>query len=124
MIPVNTLICDRYRVVRSLGGGATKQVYLAEVTRLAHRPFALALMIDNFANADAQRQAVTAYQRETDMLARLDHDRIVKVFDRFSDQNRHYLVMEYVHGNTLEEQLARAGSRLEQATVAAFALQI
>ena len=68
MIPDNTIIGGRYRVMKPLGGGGMKLVYLAEDLRLAARPCALAEMVDSFTSPDMQKQAVTAFQREADML--------------------------------------------------------
>ncbi len=124
MIASNTVIGGRYRVTRPLGGGGMKQVYLAEDLRLAARPCALAEMIDNITNPDMQRQAVAAFQREADMLAELSNEHIPRVFDRFSEQNRHYLVMEYVEGTTLEDGLKQAGGKLDPAQVIDIALQV
>jgi serine/threonine protein kinase len=124
MIASNTIVGGRYRVVKPLGGGGMKLVYLAEDLRLAARRCALAEVVDNFTNPDAQRQAVDAFQREADMLARLNNEHIPRVFDRFSEQNRHYLVMEYIDGVTLEEELKAAGGRLAEPRVIDIALQI
>ncbi len=124
MIAPNTIVGGRYRVVKPLGGGGMKLVYLAEDLRLAARRCALAEVIDNFTNPDAQRQAVDAFQREADMLARLSNEHIPRVFDRFSEQNHHYLVMEYIDGATLEEEMKRAGGRLAETRVIDIALQI
>ncbi len=124
MIAPNTIIGGRYRVVKPLGGGGMKLVYLAEDLRLAARRCALAEVVDNFTNPDAQRQAVEAFQREADMLARLNNEHIPRVFDRFSEQNHHYLVMEYVDGSTLEEEMKRTGGRLSEPRVIDIALQI
>ncbi len=124
MIAPNTIVGGRYRVVKPLGGGGMKLVYLAEDLRLAARRCALAEVVDNFTNPDAQRQAVDAFQREADMLARLNNEHIPRVFDRFSEQNHHYLVMEYIDGATLEEETKLAGGRLAQARVIDIALQI
>ena len=82
-----------------------KLVYLAEDLRLASRPCALAEMVDSFTDPTMQQQAVAAFQREADMLAQLSNEHIPRVFDRFSEQNHHYLVMEYVEGITLEDEL-------------------
>src|SRR5215470_3995398 len=71
MIAPNTIVGGRYRIVKPLGGGGMKLVYLAEDLRLAARRCALAEVVDNFTNPDAQRQAITAFEREADMLARL-----------------------------------------------------
>ena len=93
-------------MVKTLGGGGMKLVYLAEDLRLAARSCALAEMVDSFTNPDAQTQAVAAFQREADMLARLSNEHIPRVFDRFSEANHHFLVMEYIEGVTLEDELA------------------
>ena len=124
MIAPNTIVGGRYRVVKPLGGGGMKLVYLAEDLRLAARRCALAEVVDNFTNPDAQRQAVDAFQREADMLARLNNEHIPRVFDRFSEQNHHYLVMEYIDGATLEEEMKQAGGRLAEPRVIDIALQI
>jgi len=124
VIAAITTLANRYRVVRPLGGGAMKQVYLAQDTRLADRPCALAEMIDSFANPDAQRQAIVAFTREADILAGFSHEHIVRVYDRFSEANHHYLVMEYVQGKTLEATIHAAGGRLTESAAIDVSLQI
>src|SRR5277367_4249525 len=124
MIAPNTVIGNRYRVSRMLGGGGMKMVYLAEDLRLANRRCALAEMVDTITSPDMQQQAVSGFQREADMLAELSHEHIPRIFDRFSEQNRHYLVMEYVEGNTLEEELRNAGGKLPEQHVIDIALQV
>jgi formylglycine-generating enzyme required for sulfatase activity len=118
------IVVGRYRVIGVLGGGGMKQVYLAEDLRLANRQCALAEMIDSFADPKEQQAAVAAFQREADMLAGLKNDHIPQVFDRFSERNRHYLVMEYVAGQTLEQMLGAAGGKLDEATVIDVSIQI
>ena len=39
------------------------------------------------------------------MLAQLNNEHIPRIFDRFSEANRHYLVMEYIEGVTLEDEI-------------------
>jgi serine/threonine protein kinase len=124
MIAPNTIIGGRYRVVKPLGGGGMKMVYLAEDLRLAARPSALAEMVDSFTSPDMQKQAVASFQREADMLAQLSNEHIPRVFDRFSEQNHHYLVMEYIDGITLEQKLKSAGGHLPEQEVVAIAMQI
>src|SRR5712692_944192 len=114
MIAPNTVIGGRYRVVRVLGGGGMKMVYLAEDLRLGSRRCAFAEMVDGFTSPEAQQQAVAAFQREADMLAQLSNEHIPRVFDRFSDENHHYLVMEFIDGITLEQKLKDAGGKLPE----------
>jgi serine/threonine protein kinase len=124
MIAPQSIIGGRYRVVKVLGGGGMKLVYLAEDLRLAARKCALAEMVDSFTSADAQQQAIAAFQREADMLAQLSNEHIPRVFDRFSEANRHYLVMEYIDGTTLEEELRKCSGKLASERVVDIALQV
>jgi serine/threonine protein kinase len=124
MIAPNTVIGGRYRVVRVLGGGGMKMVYLAEDLRLGSRHCAFAEMVDGFTSPEAQMQAVAAFQREADMLAQLSNEHIPHVFDRFSEANHHYLVMEYVDGATLEDEIRRNGGKLASSDVVDAAIQI
>jgi serine/threonine protein kinase len=124
MIAPQTIIGSRYRVVKPLGGGGMKLVYLAEDLRLAARKCALAEMVDTFTSAEAQKQAISAFQREADMLAQLSNEHIPRVFDRFSEGNHHFLVMEYIDGTTLEEQLKQHGGKLPPEQIIEVALQV
>src|SRR3984957_6328985 len=124
MIAPSTIVGGRYRVVRALGGGGMKLVYLAEDLRLAGRSCARAEMVDTIPSPDLQQQAVAAFQREADMLARLSNEHIPRIFDRFSEANHHYLVMEYIDGVTLEDELRTNGGTLAPAQVIEIAVQI
>jgi serine/threonine protein kinase len=124
MIAPNTIVGGRYRVMKPLGGGGMKLVYLAEDLRLASRQCALAEMVDTFTSPETQKQAVAAFQREADMLAQLSNEHIPRVFDRFSDQNHHYLVMEFIDGITLEQKVQNAGGKLPENEVIEVALQV
>src|SRR5712671_8050371 len=124
MIAPSTIVGGRYRVVRALGGGGMKLVYLAEDLRLAGRSCALAEMVDSITSPDLQQQAVAAFQREADMLAQLANEHIPRVFDRFSDENHHYLVMEFIDGITLEQKLQSAGGKLPEHDMIELALQV
>src|ERR1700678_4033106 len=124
MIAPNTIVGGRYRVIKPLGGGGMKLVYLAEDLRLAGRSCALAEMVDSFTSPDMQQQAVAAFQREADMLAQLANEHIPRIFDRFSEANRHYLVMEFIDGTTLEDELRDHGGKLTPERVIEIALQV
>ncbi len=103
-----------------------KMVYLAEDMRLASRPCALAEMARQLlTDPTMQQQAVAAFQREADMLAQpLSNEHIPRVFDRFSDQNHHYLVMEFIDGITLEDELKANDGKLDADRVIDIALQV
>jgi eukaryotic-like serine/threonine-protein kinase len=81
-------------------------------------------MVDSFTDQAAQRKAIEAFQREADILAQLSNQHIPQVFDSFSEANHHYLVMEFIDGTTLEDELARNGGRLPAERVLAVALGV
>jgi eukaryotic-like serine/threonine-protein kinase len=93
MLNPGAVIGERYRVVHELGGGGMKLVYLVEDSHL-NRKAALAEMIDSFTSSSDRAAAIAAFQREADLLAELESEYIPRIFDRFSENNRHYLVME------------------------------
>jgi serine/threonine protein kinase len=103
------LLANRYLVERMLGGGGMGVVYLARDQRLANRPCAIKEMVDHFIDQQQRLEANDYFAREADTLAQLKHQAIPAITDRFDDQNRHYLVMEYVEGRNLEEELAARG---------------
>ena len=118
------ILGSRYRIVRPLGGGGMKSVYLAEDLKLANRLCAVAAMIDNFANPSEQQAAIAAFQREADMLAALRNEHIPQVYDKFSEQQSHYLVMEFVEGDTLENRVKTEGGKLSEHEAIDIAIQI
>ena len=124
MITPNAIVGGRYRIVRMLGGGGMKLAYAAEDLRLAARLCALAEMVDSFTSQDAQRNAIEAFQREADILARLSNRHIPQVFDCFSEANHHYLVMEFIDGTTLENELERSDGKIPEDRVLEVALAV
>jgi serine/threonine protein kinase len=124
MIAPNAIVGGRYRIVRMLGGGGMKLAYAAEDLRLGARFCALAEMVDGFTSQEAQRKAVDAFQREADILAQLSNQHIPQVFDCFSETNHHYLVMEFIDGTTLENELTRSDGKLPADRVLEVALEV
>jgi eukaryotic-like serine/threonine-protein kinase len=93
-------------------------VYLARDTDLG-RPVAVKVLADNLADdLDLRRRFV----REARLAARLSHPNVVGVYDAGEDDDRPYIVMECVDGESLAERLRRDGP-LEPALVTELALQ-
>jgi len=117
------ILGSRYRILKPLGGGGMKSVYLAEDLKLNNRLCAVAAMIDNFADPGEQRAAIAAFQREADMLAAVRNEHIPQIYDKFSEQQSHYLVMEFIEGETLESRIRTAG-KLSELEIIDIAIQI
>src|SRR3984957_2549335 len=112
-----TVLQRRYAIQRLIGGGGMGMVYLAHDQRLSNRPCAIKEMVDHFIDPQQRIEANDYFAREADTLAQLKHPAIPAISDRFDDQNRHYLVMEYVEGRNLEEEFAVRGGPLPEGLV-------
>src|SRR5271163_4060443 len=119
-----TVLQRRYQIERLIGGGGMGMVYLAHDQRLSNRPCAIKEMVDHFIDPQQRIEANDYFAREADTLAQLKHPAIPAISDRFDDQNRHYLVMEYVEGRNLEEEIAVRGGPLPEGLVIDIARQL
>ncbi len=123
-LAAGTVLQNRYAIDRLLGGGGMGMVYLARDQRLANRLCAVKEMVDHFIDPQQRIEANEYFAREADTLAQLKHSAIPAITDRFDDQNRHYLVMEYVEGRNLEEELAARGGPLPEGLIIDIARQL
>jgi eukaryotic-like serine/threonine-protein kinase len=106
MMDLHGRILDgRYQLGSLLGAGGMAQVYLAS-DRVLERPVAVKVLSPPYARDPV---FVERFRREARAAARLSHPNIVAVFDSGSDADQHFLVMEYVAGESLAQLLARQG---------------
>jgi hypothetical protein len=99
------ILDGRYQLDSVLGVGGMASVYLAE-DRVLQRQVAVKVLSPPYARDPA---FVERFRREARAAARLSHPNVVAVFDSGSDVEQHYLVMEYVAGESLAELLHRQG---------------
>jgi serine/threonine protein kinase len=97
------VIGDRYELGRRLGHGGMATVYCAHDQKL-DREVAIKLLADNLAGDDEVRGR---FSREARLAAKLEHPNVVQVFDVGDDEDRPYIVMEYVDGGTVGDRLER-----------------
>jgi beta-lactam-binding protein with PASTA domain/predicted Ser/Thr protein kinase len=98
-----SIVDNRYRVLRRIGGGGMADVWLAEDTHL-QRQVALKILHRRFLQ---DPEFVGRFQREAEHAAGLTHPNIVAVYDRGSDGDVNYIAMRYVQGPTLKELIDR-----------------
>jgi predicted Ser/Thr protein kinase len=119
VLPADSIVAERFRVVRLIGRGGMGQVYEA-VDQHLKRTVALKLLpLDRAADPTARNRL----QREARTLAALRHANICGLYDIIREEDREILVMEYLHGDTLAERLQRCGS-LDLSLAAEIAVQI
>lgn len=100
---------ERYVVTQVVGRGGMGSIYLAEDNRLAGRITAIKEVYQGDDLSDQLReQGREQFYQEASVLARLDHPNLPKVSDFFTDQDRDYLVMDYVPGDDLKSLMDKA----------------
>jgi serine/threonine-protein kinase len=111
-LPANTMLFNRYLIVRKIGHGGMAAVYLVSDTHLAGKLWAVKEMSDAaITNPTEKHQAAVMFRQEMEILTRLHHRNIPHVVDTFTEGGKHFMVMEYVDGMTLEEYMERQGGR-------------
>ena len=97
------IIADKYRIERSIARGGMGAVYAA--THLVSRKrVALKWMLPTIGSVSGARER---FIREACATARIDHPNIVDIYDVGNDGSSVFLVMEFLHGETLAERFAR-----------------
>ena len=92
-----------YEITSHLGSGGMGDVYQATDSKLG-RSVAVKFLPEAFAR-DADR--VTRFEREARVLASLNHPNIAAIYGLEDANDKKFLVMELVAGETLAERIAR-----------------
>ncbi len=100
-----TLLGDRYEILEVIGEGGMAIVYKARDAVL-DRVVALKVLKDEF---DNDPSFVEKFKTEALAAAKLSHPNIVNIFDVGQQNNKHFIVMEYVEGQTLQEIISSKG---------------
>ena len=115
MISPNTILQNRYRIVRELGRGGMGTVYEA----VDQRVNCIVALKETIAGNDSE--AKRAFEREASLLANLRHSTLPKVMDYFTEDDGDFLVMEFIPGYDLAELLDSRGSPFPQSQVLRWA---
>jgi predicted Ser/Thr protein kinase len=100
-----------YRLTREIGRGGMGIVYLARDTKL-DRDVAIKCLPDGLAG-DPDRLA--RFEREAKTLASLNHPNVATVHGFEEVEDRRYIVLEYIDGETLEDRLNSGALPIDEA---------
>lgn len=98
-----TILQRRYRLERVLGCGGMGAVYFAT-------DLALGISVAVKENLDSTPEGIRQFETEAHILAGLRHPNLPRVQDFFSANNRQYLVMDFISGESLEDVVEKKGS--------------
>ncbi|MFI5166976.1 MAG: protein kinase [Thermoanaerobaculales bacterium] len=100
-----------YEILGLIGAGGMAEVYRARDTRLG-RDVAIKVLLGHHAEDPAMRER---FEREARAISALSHPSICTLYDVGEHEGTHFLVMEYLEGETLAARLARGPLPLDQA---------
>lgn len=102
---------DQYLVERHLAKGGMADVYLARDV-LLQRPVALKVMLSDLVH---DKELSARFQREAQAIAQLNHPHIIQIYTTGSaPSGEPYLVMQYISGGSLQEEMTRLVERDQQ----------
>jgi serine/threonine protein kinase len=104
-LPAGTKL-GTYEIRSAIGAGGMGEVYQAHDTKLG-RDVAIKVLPEAFAH---EPERLARFQREAKMLAQLNHTNIATIFGLEQSSGTHYLVMELVPGDTLQQRVKRDGA--------------
>src|SRR5437588_4484596 len=92
-----------YEIVGPVGAGGMGEVYRARDARL-QRDVAIKILPESLSH---DRSAVARFQREAQAASALNHPHILNIYEFGRAEERDYIAMEFVAGETLRDRIAR-----------------
>ena len=97
---------ERYEIIKTIGEGGMANVYLANDSIL-ERNVAIKVLRGDLSNDE---KFIRRFKREALSVSNLSHPNIVEVYDVGEEDGNYYIVMEYIDGKTLKQQLQKRGA--------------
>ena len=114
-----TLLGGRYRILEQIGMGGMATVYRANDEKL-ERSVTVKVLKEEFTEDEDFR---SRFKTEARAAAKLSHPNIVNVYDVGEGNGIYYIVMEYVHGETLKKVIQKSAP-LDNVTTLSIAIQM
>ncbi len=116
---IDTLIADRYKLIKKIAVGGTSDIYIATDIKLK-REVAIKILARS---DDGNRSFVAKFKKEAQILAKLNDPHIVSVYDWGEFEGSYYICMEYIKGRNLKDLIERKGI-IDPKAASIYAIQI
>lgn len=102
MLCAGTMLGNRYRIRAQVGRGGMAAVYCADDTRFSQVRVAVKRLDLEAGNMGEKEVLLRQFQHEADILRRLKHANIPRLYEIFDEAGEYYLVMDFVEGRPLD----------------------
>ncbi|MBS4032143.1 MAG: PASTA domain-containing protein [Clostridiales bacterium] len=116
---IGKILGNRYQVVEKIGDGGTAFVFMG-LDNLLNRNVTIKVLRPEYVS---DQDFVRRFRREAQAAASLSHPNIVSIYDVGYEEGIHYIVMEYIKGQSLKELIGEMG-HLPVRMAADYACQI
>ncbi|HET8911947.1 MAG TPA: serine/threonine-protein kinase, partial [Ktedonobacteraceae bacterium] len=106
------LLRQRYRIIDYVGKGGFGAVYKTEDLELGNRIIAIKEMSQFGLRPEEVSKAIEIFKGEAVLLATLMHPNLPRIYEQFGENNRWYLVMDFINGTTLEKYILSKNNRI------------
>ena len=119
-------LSNRYLIQDTIGLGGMGAVYRA---RDLHFPNVVKLvavkeMVNRAHDPIVRETVIKNFEREANILATLSHPAIPRIFDYFTQEERSYLILEFIHGKNLEFILSETRGFIPQDKVIQWGIEL
>lgn len=101
MLAIGTVLAGRYELLEKIGSGGMAIVFRGRDEKL-QRYVTVKILREEFIGDE---EFIARFRSEALAAARLSHPNIVRVYDVGQDGTIYFIVMEYIHGDTLKEAI-------------------
>ena len=116
-------LCGKYKILQKIGKGGMAFVFKAY--SIEHDvECALKEMQDQYLDPESKDKITAQFMNEATTLKKLDHPGVPYVLETFESEGKHYLAMEYVAGDTLEDFVVNSPALLTLDQVLGLVWQI
>jgi serine/threonine protein kinase len=117
---------NRYLIQTVVGVGGMGAVYKARDLHFpnVNKRVAVKEMINTVRDPAMRETMVKNFEREANLLATLEHPAIPRIYDYFTQNERSYLILEFVEGKDLEALMAETQGQFPEERVVGWAIEL
>ncbi|MBX9941441.1 MAG: protein kinase [Candidatus Obscuribacterales bacterium] len=113
----------QYKIEKQLGAGGQGVAYLTHDHSSGRMVVLKEMLLPVFVDMTVRKQALDRFEGECRILRSLDNEKVVSLSDFFVEDHRAYLVLEYIEGRNLKEEI-KQGRQFKASEIKSLALEM